>query len=211
LKEEAVKSKDPKKKKVSEKLTADLTPAIQDGQASLKDRDNKEKKESSSWVYGLSMALVLMLLVIGVTKLNDYGRMSAIQTALDKLVSSKEDEVVNNKDIPVIGEVISSEDVGGQDITDPPKNEEVVTPEPEVPEPEVPESVTPEPVTPQPENPIVNTLAYGDGVYVVEKGDTLAIISRKVYGDLKHIEAIRSMNGLKDGNLILVGQKLVLP
>lgn len=50
-----------------------------------------------------------------------------------------------------------------------------------------------------------------DGVYVVEQGDTLAIISQKVYGDISHVEAICRMNGMNDGNLIYVGQKLLLP
>lgn len=50
-----------------------------------------------------------------------------------------------------------------------------------------------------------------DGVYVVEKGDTLAIISRKMYGDINHVDAICRMNGLNDGNLIYIGQKLLLP
>ena len=50
-----------------------------------------------------------------------------------------------------------------------------------------------------------------DGVYVVEKGDTLAIISKKMYGDVNHVDAICRMNGISDGNLIYVGQKLLLP
>ena len=50
-----------------------------------------------------------------------------------------------------------------------------------------------------------------DGVYVVEKGDTLAIISRKMYGDISHVDAICRMNGIEDGDLIYVGQKLLLP
>ena len=50
-----------------------------------------------------------------------------------------------------------------------------------------------------------------DGVYVVEEGDTLAIISRKMYGDVTHVDAICKMNGITDGNLIYVGQKLLLP
>ena len=50
-----------------------------------------------------------------------------------------------------------------------------------------------------------------NGIYVVEKGDTLAIISRKMYGDLNHVDAICRMNGITDGNLIYVGQKLLLP
>ena len=51
----------------------------------------------------------------------------------------------------------------------------------------------------------------GDGVYIVEQGDTLAIISRKMYGDVNHVDAICRMNGITDGNLIYVGQKLLLP
>lgn len=48
-------------------------------------------------------------------------------------------------------------------------------------------------------------------IYVVEQGDTLAIISRKMYGDVGHVDAICRMNGLEDGNLIYIGQKLLLP
>ena len=50
-----------------------------------------------------------------------------------------------------------------------------------------------------------------DGIYIVEAGDTLAIISRKMYGDVTHVDAICRMNGLTDGNLIYEGQKLLLP
>ena len=50
-----------------------------------------------------------------------------------------------------------------------------------------------------------------DDIYVVEKGDTLAIISKKMYGDVSHVDAISRMNGLQNGNLIYIGQKLILP
>ena len=50
-----------------------------------------------------------------------------------------------------------------------------------------------------------------DDIYVVEKGDTLAIISKKMYGDVNHVDAISRMNGLQNGNLIYIGQKLILP
>ena len=47
--------------------------------------------------------------------------------------------------------------------------------------------------------------------YEVVKGDTLDRISEKVYGDASHVDAICRMNGLSDGNLIYIGQKLLLP
>ena len=59
--------------------------------------------------------------------------------------------------------------------------------------------------------PAGETFNGSDGVYIVEEGDTLAIISRKMYGDISHADAISRMNGLTDGNLIYIGQKLLLP
>ena len=59
--------------------------------------------------------------------------------------------------------------------------------------------------------PAGETFNGSDGVYIVEAGDTLAIISRKMYGDISHADAISRMNGLTDGNLIYIGQKLLLP
>lgn len=163
--------------------------------------EKKEKKENSRLVYGASMALVLVLMVIGVTKLNDYGRMNALQTSLDKLISNQ--EIEKEEDVPVIGEVISIENTTPE-VTEPQQTEPQADPQPTEPQPT-------EPPQTEPEKEVVDDSPYSDGVYVVEKGDTLAIISRKVYGDLSHIEAIRSMNGLENGNLILVGQKLLLP
>ena len=47
--------------------------------------------------------------------------------------------------------------------------------------------------------------------YVVKKGDTLETISREQYGDVYHVDEICKLNGLDDGNLIFIGQKLLLP
>ena len=47
--------------------------------------------------------------------------------------------------------------------------------------------------------------------YVVQKGDTLDKISIKIYGNRDSVDAICRMNGLTDGNLIIIGQKLMLP
>ena len=47
--------------------------------------------------------------------------------------------------------------------------------------------------------------------YTVQRGDTLDKISLKLYGTTEEAEAICKMNGLTDGNLIFIGQKLLLP
>ena len=50
-----------------------------------------------------------------------------------------------------------------------------------------------------------------ENYYTVQRGDTLDKISLKLYGTANHVEAICKMNGLTDGNLIYIGQKLLLP
>ena len=62
-----------------------------------------------------------------------------------------------------------------------------------------------------PETSTVQEQLSDEDYYVVRKGDTLDSISVKVYGDASHVEALCKMNGLSDGNLIYIGQKLLLP
>lgn len=50
-----------------------------------------------------------------------------------------------------------------------------------------------------------------DLVWTVEKGDTLSAISKAVFGDYSHVNAIAEANGISNPNLIQVGQKLWIP
>ena len=47
--------------------------------------------------------------------------------------------------------------------------------------------------------------------YIVQKGDTLLGISRKIYGGDEELDAICALNGIDDSDRILAGQKLLLP
>lgn len=49
------------------------------------------------------------------------------------------------------------------------------------------------------------------GSYVVQKGETLAAISRKIYGDLSRMEEICEKNAIQNSDEIYAGQKLLLP
>ncbi|MCC8067652.1 MAG: LysM peptidoglycan-binding domain-containing protein [Clostridiales bacterium] len=47
--------------------------------------------------------------------------------------------------------------------------------------------------------------------YVIREGDTLASICAQYYGSLERLEELCEANGIEDANLILPGQKIVLP
>lgn len=63
----------------------------------------------------------------------------------------------------------------------------------------------------QAENTTETSGTESNDIYTVKKGDTLVSISKEVYGDITHVDAICKKNGLEDGNFIFIGQKLLLP
>ena len=48
-------------------------------------------------------------------------------------------------------------------------------------------------------------------VYVIRAGDTLADICNKYYGSMELLEEICRINEISDANLVMPGQKIVLP
>lgn len=64
--------------------------------------------------------------------------------------------------------------------------------------------------TAQPELSAAETYKL-QGYYIVEKGDSLALISQKIYQNKDMIPQICAKNGIADENTIYIGQKLLLP
>ena len=168
--------------------------AAKDFRNTVRERmESRNDRSSSRFVYITSALLVVIVLVIGVSAMNNYDKMEAVQSSLESL----------------------SQSVNGPDIqAEAPAQEEEETTEPDIEEQEQEDAGNTESAGEE-------ELAQGDtdeanGIteddyYVVQKGDTLDTISQKVYGDSSQAEAICKMNGLSDGNLIYIGQKLLLP
>ncbi len=53
--------------------------------------------------------------------------------------------------------------------------------------------------------------AEASGSYIVQKGDTLLSISRKIYGNDRYIKEICRLNNIDDINMIYEGEKILLP
>ena len=158
--------------------------AAKDFRSTIREKiDAQEQKSSSRLVYVTSALLVVVVLAIGISAVNNYDKMESVQSsieALSKTVSQpdkKEETVVVTE---TEKETASAETQEASQQTDPP----VTTVQEELGEKEY---------------------------YTVEKGDTLDKISSKVYGTTTQVDAICKMNGLTDGNLIFIGQKLLLP
>lgn len=169
--------------------------ATKDFRSTVRERmEYKEQRQNSRMLYATSAMLVVIVLVIGISTMNNFDRMEAVQESLESLsrsvsqaengvaeVDGTEVEVKAEEETPVVDNEDESQDTQ-----------------------EVSAGTVPDVSTIQEE-------LSEDDYYTVKKGDTLASISIKLYGDAKHVEAICKMNGLSDGNLIFIGQKLLLP
>lgn len=194
-------------------------------------------------MYAVSACLVLVLIVMGVSMVNNFDKMRSVQTTLDNLSAGAPETVETSGTVTAVtpGEEDGTGDTSDTSVeadsgeeeqsTDAQAEEQTDQGESGTAESESGDTSAQDEASAQDElsvesssDAVSDTDAEtsdsssqssgengSDGVYVVEKGDTLAIISRKMYGDISHVDAICRMNGIEDGDLIYVGQKLLLP
>lgn len=168
--------------------------------------ERQTQKRTSHLMYAMSACLVLFVIAMGVVTMNNYDKMNAVKSAIAGIGGSSEPDR-KEEEIQETSGTVSAVPEEEQEVTEPQPQEEVPVDGRE-------EGDTNEVTGGDDLNSGSMDMQEGngsDGIYVVESGDTLAMISKKMYGDISHTDAISKMNGLSDGNLIYVGQKLLLP
>ncbi|MEE1086362.1 MAG: LysM peptidoglycan-binding domain-containing protein [Schaedlerella sp.] len=172
--------------------------AAQDFRSIVRSRESRSRrKRTNHLMYTVSACLVLIIIVMGVVMVNNFDKMRSVQTALNDIMHGSETVTMDEETVEANANIVSAEFSDENEKVQMEEEQESVT---GVQEGEEDESAQGD-----------SDINGSDGVYVVEAGDTLAIISRKMYGDISHVDNICAMNGLEDGNLIYVGQKLLLP
>ncbi len=204
----------------------------------------QEKKELSgqkrvmTFLYTASTFLVMVVLVIGITLINNYEKMEGLEMALSDISRTLE-----SQDAPAAAEAVDSAETAAQQNGEASgAAAEAGAPEeagtggaqsgeeqsgeaagaqtaPEETEDEAAAEGTEEDAADQASEEAVQEEAVQEAsaesvvpeTYVVQAGDTLLGISRKIYGRDDQIDAICSLNGIDDSDHILVGQKLLLP
>ena len=218
--------------------------AAKDFRNMVRTRNGRQRqKKAGSLMYAVSACLVLVLIVMGVSMVNNFDKMRSVQTTLDNLSAGAPETVETSGTVTAVtpGEEDGTGDTSDASVEEGSGEEEQSTDAQAEEQTDQGESGTAESesgdTSAQDEASAQDELSVesssdavsdtdaetsdsssqssgengSDGVYVVEKGDTLAIISRKMYGDISHVDAICRMNGIEDGDLIYVGQKLLLP
>ena len=203
--------------------------AAQDFRDLVRKRGERQKRrKTGGLMYAASACLVLVLIVMGVSMVNSFDRMKSVQSKLDALADTS--GTVETRETSGSVTAVTSEEQTGDGQTEEDQSAdaqetdgqsgqagEEQSSNDQTSEAAGADSVDAQGTEDQNGQAESDQISAGsgengsNGVYVVEEGDTLAIISRKMYGDVNHVDAICRMNGITDGNLIYVGQKLLLP
>lgn len=149
--------------------------------------EEQDQKSNSRFVYVTSALLVVVVLAIGISTMNNYDKMNSVQTTLETLSKSVQSSA-GEQEVQV---QVTEENADGAA-----KEAAAAS-----------TSTAPAPA----ESTAAQEEASQKEYYTVQKGDTLDKISQKLYGTTSQADAICKMNGLTDGNLIFIGQKLLLP
>lgn len=190
---------------VEDRITKDFRHVVREKMQT----DAKKQNRGVRYVMG-GFAAVFLLGVV-VTVFGNYDRMNQVKETFGNFVAQiqKEEEVSTKLPIQGIEQKEPSNSQGEQKepsaLQGEGKDAEVVDQETKQPEGEKKED------SQEDENVEKVDQKVENKSYIVEKGDTLATISAKVYGDMSHVDEICQVNGLQDGNLIFIGQKLLLP
>ena len=203
--------------------------AAQDFRDLVRKRGERQKRrKTGGLMYAASACLVLVLIIMGVSMVNSFDRMKSVQSKLDALADTS--GTVETRETSGSVTAVTSEEQTGDGQTEEDRSADAQETDgqsgqageeqssndqtSEAAGAESADAQGTEDQTGQAESDQISAGSGengSNGVYVVEEGDTLAIISRKMYGDVNHVDAICRMNGITDGNLIYVGQKLLLP
>lgn len=172
------------------------------------------------WATAVTTLIIVVALVMGVTLLNNYDRMKTAQKSLELLAKGE----MREDTIEAVGEGVienpNFSEAEAVDVTAETSSEIEQKDMLEDGQDDIEEKNINDTGQMEPEGSILQEEAVEvssgavlceDDFYVVQKGDTLDSISKKVYGDISHVDAICRMNGLQDGNLIFIGQKILLP
>ena len=177
-------------------------------------KEHHSQRKAMAFLCTACTFLVMVILVIGVTLINNYDRMTQMEHAIYELSENMDGtEAVNQEtesqaDISEVSEeAVLAENQQTAQEEQPQEQQEAATEEhtgDSVSEEPVQETVSDqvEAATEEPEQP---------EQYEVQQGDTLLEISRRKYGTDQMVKEICAANGLEDSDKIYVGQTIVLP
>lgn len=185
-----------------------------------------------SLVYGSGLLVVIAIIVVGISMFNNYEKMKKLETAvsvmeqkndssgtdpaLDTETQTKlviEDlagqveptEKENAENLQVVDNTAAQDNTAAPDNMAAPDN--TATPDNTAAPDNTSDQAASASTQPQSEAEII----LQQGYYIVQPGDSMISISKKIYQDASHVADLCAANGIENVDNIKVGEKLILP
>ncbi len=177
----------------------------------------QEYKANARFAYATSILLVVVVLAIGISAMNNYDKMNAVQSSIETLsksVAGTDGASSGNAqaaDDAKTGQAAGKNEEPAADTAADPDNGTDGQDDANAPSDAAAETITDSVQDMEPFTSTIQEELDDSDYYIVQKGDTLGQISQKIYGTTNKSEEICEANGLTDGNLIFIGQRLLLP
>ncbi len=166
-------------------------------------REQNAQKKTMAFLYTASTFLVMVVLVIGVTMINNYDRMENMENAIHQISENLDRTAEEN----IVSEGTDLEEEALEENrqalaeADSPEEDDGDAEISEIDEEQQEEAV----------QEAVSQAVQEPTRYQVQAGDTLLRICREQYGDEARADEICQLNELEDSDKIYVGQILLLP
>lgn len=199
-------------------------------EALLEKRAQMAGRKWNGILYATSMMLVLAVCVLGVSTVNNVEKMQHLETAVNQISSiAGQAGLSGSKTVPVMGTDTKQAGKTGEDDSTPDAQDaqkksgganadekKTGNTAAEADDSKKPSEKSDEQARESggSEQTAVLTQAQTyllQGYYIVQKGDNLAGISRKIYGTPNKAKKICELNGIEDMDKIYAGQRLELP
>lgn len=183
----------------------------------LQRKEMLQKRYTVSILYAASTFLVMLVIVLGITMINNYEKMKNMQIVLNDLSKTvidgevQADNVISSQSVTAFSPVDSSEFQSENQAVQAMSSVVVSSDGLE----ESSQDISEQPVYAQETEDITsNSNSSGKKVrkrYVIQPGDTLAAISIELYNTDEMIDEICEYNQIENGDQIVAGDVLILP
>ena len=190
----------------------------------MKDRrQHTENNRANTFLYAVSSVLVLLIILVGISMVNNYEKLLDMRASLENMVSVDEESASEElprdqekADTVIDQAAVEMVPAGVEKLPEDKTEENADIPEPTEPleETEPQEEVISQEeqhIPKEQEEESVEASATTGVYYTIELGETLMGISKKVYGTEGMVDKLCEVNGISDGDKIQAGQKILLP
>lgn len=179
-----------------------------------------------SLVYGSGLLVVIAIIVVGISMFNNYEKMKKLETAVSVMEQKNDSSGTDTVPDTEIQTKLVIEDLAGQVEPTEKENAENLQVADNTAAPDnmaAPDSTAAQDSTAAPDNTSDQAASAStqpqseaeiilqQGYYIVQPGDSMISISKKIYQDASHVADLCAANGIENVDNIKVGEKLILP